>query len=431
MDGISSKKHTMSVPTRVYFDVENTLRVSFISGIQRVVRELSKRLNVNPAAGLEFIPVVYCPHCQGWRKLSIDETKQLQKTNFGDAIITDTHPYYSKLARQLLGNGGKAKLREFYGRVSHPGWHKGLLLPKFEPGSIFLDLDASWHNKLKRSSLLPALKRGGVNIATIHYDIIPILFPELMHEDIPQLFTEYLNAQIWGCDLFICISRNSENDLLIYCRNQFPEKKLNTTTIKLGADVSCDSLINDSWPLPEGELKFILCVGTIEPRKNHNLLLDAFDILSSNYPDINLVIVGRKGWHSENTVFRIQQHKCLNKRLFWLSGVSDDELSNLYINAYLTVVPSLYEGFGLPVTEALQRGSVTLSSDSGALTEAGGEYVEYFDPDDTEAFANLLESYLNSDKITVQKEKLSNYQPPSWAGTAKELLEILEEHYST
>ena len=148
----------MPAPTRVYLDVENTLRVPFISGIQRVVRELSKRLVGNADSGLEFIPVVYCSQCKGWRKLSVGETERLKKLSLGDSIVDQNIPAYRKLASKLLGKKSKLKVRSLYNSITHPVWHKDFLLPTFEAGSIFLDIDASWHNELKRSSLLPALK---------------------------------------------------------------------------------------------------------------------------------------------------------------------------------------------------------------------------------------------------------------------------------
>ncbi len=419
----------MSVPTRVYFDVENTLCVPFISGIQRVVRELSRRLIGDTTSGFEFIPVVFCPHCQGWRRLSGDENERLQKLSLNDTNITDTRPYYRKLATQLLGKRIKAALRNMYGKYSHPSWHEENLLPIFEPGSIFLDLDASWHNELKRTTLLPALKANGVLVATFHYDIIPILFPEMTHENTLPVFQEHLHAHLQHSDLFICISKTTEKDLQGYCQQQFPAIKLNTTTIKLGADISNDSKRIEPWPLAEKNLKYILCVGTIEPRKNYDFLLDAFDIISGKYPDINLVIVGREGWHSEQTVSRIQQHELLNKRLFWHTKICDTMLASLYENAYLTVVPSLYEGFGLPVTEALQRRCATLSSDRGALTEAGGDYVDYFDPDELHSFTDLLESYLSSQEVEKHKTLLEKYHTPDWSNTVNELVRILDDNY--
>ena len=252
----------------------------------------------------------------------------------------------------------------------------------------------------------------------------------MMHEKLPPIFTEHLHAQLQNCDIFICISRNSENDLLSYCCNQFPDKKLNTRTIKLGADILSGPYVSSVWPLPDEDINYILCVGTIEPRKNHNLVLDAFDLLSKQYSDICLVIVGREGWNCAETISRIQKHELLGKRLFWLSGISDDVLADLYKNAFLTVVPSLYEGFGLPVTEALQRGCLILSSDRGALKEAGGDFVDYFNPEDLPSFTTLLKSHLSSKNEGILN-LLKKYKVPSWSDTVTELNIILNENFSS
>lgn len=420
----------MPAPTRVYFDVENTLHVPFISGIQRVVRELSRRLIGNTDSEFEFIPVVHCAQCKGWRKLSDPETERLKKLSLSDAIDNQDLPAYRKLVTKLFSKKVKAKLRLLYNRISHPAWHKDFLLPIFEPGSIFLDLDASWHNELKRSSLLPALKAEGVSIVAFHYDITPILFPELTHEAICPLFIEYLNAHLKYCDLFICISRNSEEDLRNYCSQQNPEKSLNTTTIKLGADIASESKDDISWQFPANKLKYILSVGTIQPRKNYGLLIDAFDLLSRKYPDLCLVIVGREGWGSEKVIARLREHEWRDKRLFWFSDVEDEMLSYLYKNAYLTVIPSLYEGFGLPVTEALQRGCVTLSSDRGALKESGAQFVEYFNPEKLNELIDLFETYITGQKVFIYRSLLEKYHSPCWSDTVSELIGIFDNKFS-
>ena len=420
----------MSAPTRVYFDVENTLRVPFLSGIQRVVRELSRRLIDNNDSEFEFIPVVYCSYCNGWRKLLADETEQLQKLSLRNTVVNQDIPGYRLLTTKLLSRKVKAKVRSLFNRITHPVCHKGFLLPIFEAGSIFLDLDASWHNELKRSSLLPALKAEGVSIVSFHYDITPILFPELTHEAVYPLFIEHLHAHLRYCDLFICISKNSEKDLRKYCCQQLSGKRLNTTTIKLGADIAREYTEDISWQFPVKKLKYILSVGTIQPRKNYGLLLDAFDFLSSKYPDLCLVIVGRYGWGSEKTIARIREHELHDKRLFWFSGIEDERLSLLYKYAFLNVIPSSYEGFGLPLTEALQLGCVTICSDRGALKEVGGDFVEYFDPEKLNELIDLFETYITDQKVFIYRSLLEKYHAPCWSDTVSELIGIFDDKFS-
>lgn len=322
----------------------------------------------------------------------------------------------------------KIRLKKIYMTIRHPGWHAECILPVFTTGSIFLDLDASWHNGLKRSSLLPALKKCGVKVATLHYDIIPLLHPDMIPDISLSLFVDHLSAHLRYSDLFICISKNSEVDLREYADRSDPNLDIKSTTITLGSDISVEGKVH---PDQIGRLssmhgKYILIVGTIEPRKNHQALLDAYDRLSDRYPELNLIIVGRKGWHADHTINRIRQHKLFGKSLFWLRGLSDKELSAIYKRAYIAVVPSFYEGYGLPISEALCRGCVVVASNRGALMEAGGDFAEYFDPSSSEALLTCLLKYIENDELYLAKKaQLKEYSPPLWRDTIEQLLEAL------
>lgn len=149
---------------------------------------------------------------------------------------------------------------------------------------------------------------------------------------------------------------------------------------------------------------FILTVGTIEPRKNHILLLDALDLMES--PPL-LVVVGRYGWKSSRIRARMYALEA-EGRVCLLGYVGDPELSALYGAAELTVYPSLYEGFGLPVLEAMLHGSPVLSSWSSSLPEVGGDAARYFSLDDPSGLAVLIESVLGDREM---RETMSRRGP--------------------
>jgi glycosyltransferase involved in cell wall biosynthesis len=118
--------------------------------------------------------------------------------------------------------------------------------------------------------------------------------------------------------------------------------------------------------------------------------MHAFDAIRADFPDLHLVIVGCQGWKADAIVRRIRTHREFGRRLHWLEGIGDGELAALYRRSTMVVIPSRYEGFGLPVVEALQFGCRTLASRAGALPEAGGDHAEYFDPDDASELARKL-----------------------------------------
>lgn len=118
--------------------------------------------------------------------------------------------------------------------------------------------------------------------------------------------------------------------------------------------------------------RYLLFVGTLEPRKNIPFLIDVFNDLLKIHPEVRLVIAGRKGWGTDDVVKAIAKHS-IEQSIDLLGPVTDEQLSNLYAHAEIFVYPSLYEGFGLPVLEAMQAGLPVVSSDGGALPEAVGD----------------------------------------------------------
>jgi glycosyltransferase involved in cell wall biosynthesis len=130
----------------------------------------------------------------------------------------------------------------------------------------------------------------------------------------------------------------------------------------------------------------LLTVGTIEPRKNLPALLDALPAVRARHPDVLLVIAGRIGWRADDIVRRIREAEHAGTARL-VEAPSDAALDDLYATATLFVYPSLYEGFGLPLLEAIARGLPTVASDVPALVETGGEAVVYADPRSAEDIA--------------------------------------------
>ena len=139
-----------------------------------------------------------------------------------------------------------------------------------------------------------------------------------------------------------------------------------------------------------------LQVSTLEPRKGYAQLLDAFDHLWLTGTDVNLVIVGRRGWMVSNLVRRIKHHPALNKKLFWFSHATDAELAALYNQSTGVVVASEAEGFGLSVVEGLWYKKPVIARDIPVFREIGDDNLVYFFGKDPEAIAEAVSSVLQS-----------------------------------
>src|SRR3989339_2211542 len=117
---------------------------------------------------------------------------------------------------------------------------------------------------------------------------------------------------------------------------------------------------------------YILNIGTLEPRKNQLRLIQAFDLIKDEFEDLDLYIGGGKGWQYEN-IFAEMQKRNLSSRVKFLGYVQDKQLPDLYRNAELFAYPSLYEGFGIPVVEAMACGCPVLTSNNSSLPEVAGK----------------------------------------------------------
>lgn len=172
--------------------------------------------------------------------------------------------------------------------------------------------------------------------------------------------------------------------------------------------------------------KYILFVGTLQPRKNITALIEAFSKIKKD--DLQLVIIGKKGWLYEEILAAPQ--KCgVQDSVKFLDFVGDDDLPSFYKYALCYCLPSLYEGFGLPVLEAMQYGCPVITSKVSSLPEAGGDAALYVDPQNVDDIAKQLAKVV-SDKNLREKMREKGYlhiKKFSWEKAAKETLAVLEQ----
>jgi glycosyltransferase involved in cell wall biosynthesis len=167
---------------------------------------------------------------------------------------------------------------------------------------------------------------------------------------------------------------------------------------------------------------YLLAVGTIEPRKNHMTLLSAYDTLRARHPELHLVVVGREGWNAEAVTDRLRRHASTDDHVHWFHSASDAELAVLYRHALLVVIPTMAEGFGLPVAEALAYGAVVVAGDSPAIREVGGDAAEYVSPTDVDGWVAAIARHLDDpDHHAARRVASARFVARPWAVAAGEL----------
>ncbi|MFZ4641649.1 MAG: glycosyltransferase family 4 protein, partial [Nodosilinea sp.] len=174
--------------------------------------------------------------------------------------------------------------------------------------------------------------------------------------------------------------------------------------------------------------QYLLVIGSLSPHKNIKATIAAFNQLQNSYPDLEVIFAGNRGWHSE-TDGLITKHPLYGKRLHILSGLNDQEIAFLYQHCFCLVQASFYEGYGLPVVEALSRGKPVVASQGGSLPEVGGDFCLYFDPYNFPELVHQLGRLLESPAFyhTLVQRIQTEYRPVSWRESVQQVLNRLLE----
>ncbi len=268
-------------------------------------------------------------------------------------------------------------------------------------------------------------------------DLSYLYFPELFKKaDLMQLqsWTAY---SVKKAKRVLTISNSSRDDII----KEYEVGSDRVTTIYPGVKDTL-SLVPHVYGMNELESKysiskkFVLFVGTLQPRKNISRLIEAFNevIKSSSHKvkksgeDLELVIVGKKGWLYED-ILAAPKKLGIEDRVKFLEGVTDGELTLFYKNALCCVLPSLYEGFGLPVLEAMQHGCPVITSNISSLPEAGGDAALYVDPENVTDIAEKIQKLVSDEKLRNEliEKGYKQVKKFSWEKTAKATLKVLEE----
>jgi glycosyltransferase involved in cell wall biosynthesis len=250
-------------------------------------------------------------------------------------------------------------------------------------------------------------------VITIH-DLTYKRFPELLQKETLENLGRLMQREIAVADAIICVSESTRRDLLRF----YEVDPTRAIAILSGLGTPQSAAPIDGLPS-----RYILFVSTVEPRKNLGVLLDAFDELRrTGAYDGSLVVVGRIGWKSEAIARRLR-----GAGIVHLDYVSAAQLATVYRNAEAFVFPSIYEGFGFPLLEAMAHGVPTIAARSSSLPEIGGDAALYFDPMRSAELVDELrrvlgDATLREELIRRGREQVAKFR---WDVAAKKTLDVL------
>lgn len=378
----------------LFIECGTTMRSSVNTGIQRVVRRIVSEA-CQPNSGLfpSAVPVEY----SGERFFVIDKDggryveeslsparewpvlhKTTQVLNAFFTIIGFARPW-SKLRGRLNSLFFKA----------HPvsQVHLGPLASNPTEKTLLL-LDSTWDNSIWRH--IDYFRGTGGRVCAVLYDLIPFTHPDTVEEGTRAAHTRWWLEAHKHLDGVMCISKAVRNQYVEWLgkidggRIMPPEK---VGYFHLGAEFGNDDPI---IKLISRRTSYYLMIGSLEPRKNHGTVLDAFELIWGAGGSPSLVIVGAYGWKSEHLIRRITNHVEYKNRLFLIRDASDRDITTLYRCSGALLIASLAEGYGLPIIEALNNGSDVLCSDIAVFHEVAGDRAVYFDQSSPKSIADVV-----------------------------------------
>lgn len=388
---------------QLFLDISALVQADIKTGIQRVVRSILNELLDAPPAGFRVEPV-YATENMDYHYA---RTFTAEFLNISPDFLLDTPVEY-------------------------------------QAGDIFFCIDLHFNIVIHHKEFYQQLRRFGVSVQFIVYDLLPLQFSEYFPEGTKNWFRRWLDV-VLETDGAICISEAVANDLRVWIGgkeiNEQQRRPFKISWYHNGAD------INASLPtmgLPNsvkdtlGQFKkrpTFLVVGTIEPRKGYLQVLDAFDQLWHEGLDANLVIVGSEGWKTlpneqrrtiPKIVERLRSHPEQSKRLYWLDGISDEYLEKIYDTSTCLIMASEGEGFGLPLIEAAQHKLPIIVRDIPVFREVAGEHAFYFGGLDAEDLAQATKKWFELHK--ANQIPLSDRIPwLTWKESVARLMDILTE----
>ena len=330
---------------------------------------------------------------------------------FGDARLTDSGP----TLRADLPPSARLIWFDLRGQGLISGRWRGLTAAAYVVWMKLIDVDVMFGPNYFLPRLLGAVARR--RVITIH-DLTYKRFPELLQKETLANLDYQMTRELAHADAAICVSESTRQDLLDF----YDIDPSRVVTIHSGLTVPTAGSRLPTSDLPP---RYILFVSTIEPRKNLDVLLDAYARLRARgVYDGALVVVGRVGWKAESTRSRLRASGVRH-----LDYLPAEQLAAVYRQAELFVFPSIYEGFGFPLLEAMAYGVPSIAARSSSLPEIGGEAALYFDPRDAKALETQIERVLTDTALRAHLAAAGPLRAAQfrWDVAAEQTLDVLRK----
>lgn len=289
----------------------------------------------------------------------------------------------------------------------------------FRKGDCLFLADESWNYRAWIAA--QHAREQGSFVVLVLYDLIPLRHPEFCAPLFTQVFHRWLTHMLGSCDAVLCISEATEADLVRWCAEQSLPIPA-TRHFRLGSDLPRQSNAQVREHLGQfmrQDIPFFACIGTIEPRKNYQFLLETFEHLWAQGVAVRLLIAGRPHPLCHQLIDRMRRHPEQRHLLLTILDASDAEIALAYAKCQALVFPSLAEGFGLPLVEARTRDCLVIASDLPAFKELADEGVSLYARDSSEQLSALIVAHAKPEG----RSRAAAMPLFSWKESAAQLLQ--------
>jgi glycosyltransferase involved in cell wall biosynthesis len=454
--------------TRLFFDISDIAiyirKYRSISGIQRVtvmiVSEITRQLGPDKVY-LAWHRAPGTPYLASPATDLLDALRHFDTATLGQALGVPVAEHVLYSAAQILPShptpswayaDADAELATLdaveTGTV--PATRHGT--PFFElakQGDILCGLGRSWGQPHLEDSYREA-KRRGISVHLLVHDLIPLKLPQLANPGSSSDYYTWLSRSPAYCCSYLANSRATGADLRDFLQEldarcpvhvtPLAQERLieAPTNLRTHPDIPlaharalshAQTAARLSLPVREAmTVPYVLCVGTIEPRKNLWRLVQAWSRLTRE-PTLEmprLVLAGRRGWLTDGFLEMLERTGGMGGWVVHLNAPTDEELDYLYRHCLFIAKVSLYEGWGLPIGEGLSYGKTGVVSHTSSMPEVGGDMVEYCDPTATHSIADACRKLLAAPEHRLAlEERIARTRLRGWEDVAQDVLKVL------
>ncbi|WP_439524507.1 glycosyltransferase family 4 protein [Marivita sp.] len=298
-----------------------------------------------------------------------------------------------------------------------------------QPGDTICGLGAIW-GRGKVESAFRSASEAGVRVFLLVHDLIPMKLPEQADPRAARSYHRWLVASAEYVTGYLANSKTTAADLRGFLAEQGLEGTVHVTPLaQAGVGIEVDAppalspLVHEATTVP-----YVLCVGTIEPRKNLWRLVQVWARLSrrNDLEMPRLVLAGKRGWLTTGFLDMLERTGGLGGWVIWLDAPDDGELDHLYRHCLFTATVSLYEGWGLPIGEGLSYGKTGVVSQTSSMPEVGGDMVAYCDPASMQSVEAAVLRCLDGTERQALEARIAGTTLRSWEDVGRDVMAALE-----